>query len=321
MASMMVRSSSVSAPSISSLICFWVAWDMSRTTRGSLFQTVPMGCMRVFITPSCSSEVIRFRCCELAPNAASAWRMAYWRIWLRESTSSPTRFISLSSIATSTRMVESATEGPFGAVPGSASAVGLGASAGALSSSTTSSGAASSSSQQRRLRRGLHREVGEPTQPPFQILVRNRRLVAGGLDDRQLRRHDVRAFKNQGNQFRRQVALAVAELAQDVLGDVRQAFELGQPKKSRSPFNGVERAENARQKFRVFRPGLDGYQVLVQAAQVFIGFDDEFRKNLLVLYHACSGEDTQGTYRAECAESEKNRRLSLDVQVVRRRLS
>ena len=29
---------------------------MSRTTRGSLFQTIPIGCMRVFMTPSCSSE-------------------------------------------------------------------------------------------------------------------------------------------------------------------------------------------------------------------------------------------------------------------------
>jgi hypothetical protein len=33
---------------------------MSRTTRGSLFHTTPMGCMRVFITPSCNSVVIRF---------------------------------------------------------------------------------------------------------------------------------------------------------------------------------------------------------------------------------------------------------------------
>ena len=37
----------------------------SRTTRGNLLQTLPIGCMRVFMTPSCSSVVIRFRRCEV----------------------------------------------------------------------------------------------------------------------------------------------------------------------------------------------------------------------------------------------------------------
>ena len=32
--------------------------------RGNLFQMLPIGCMRVFITSSCSSVVIRFRRCE-----------------------------------------------------------------------------------------------------------------------------------------------------------------------------------------------------------------------------------------------------------------
>ena len=38
----------------------------SRTTRGSFFQTLPIGCMRVFMTPSCSSVVIRFSRCDVA---------------------------------------------------------------------------------------------------------------------------------------------------------------------------------------------------------------------------------------------------------------
>ncbi len=53
---------------------------MSRTTRGSLFQTIPMGCMRVFMTPSCNSVVIRFSRCEVALRAASSRSVLNWRI-------------------------------------------------------------------------------------------------------------------------------------------------------------------------------------------------------------------------------------------------
>ena len=113
MASMMVLSNSVPAPSISRRICLPQDFARSRTSRGSLFQTTPMGCMRVFITPSCSSVVMRFKRCEVAFRVASSWRALNCRIWLRASTSSPTRFMSLSSRPTSTRMVESEMEGPF----------------------------------------------------------------------------------------------------------------------------------------------------------------------------------------------------------------
>ena len=51
------RSSSVSAPCISSSICLPSSADRSRTIRGSFCQALPIGCMRVFITPSCSSAV------------------------------------------------------------------------------------------------------------------------------------------------------------------------------------------------------------------------------------------------------------------------
>ena len=70
-ASMMVLSSSVSFPSISMRIFLPQAVAKSRTTRGNLFQTLPMGCMRVFITPACNSVVIRFKRCEVATKFAS----------------------------------------------------------------------------------------------------------------------------------------------------------------------------------------------------------------------------------------------------------
>jgi len=60
MASMMVLSSSVPEPVHFEPDLFARAWATSRTRRGNLFQTTPMGCIRVFMTFSCSSVVIRF---------------------------------------------------------------------------------------------------------------------------------------------------------------------------------------------------------------------------------------------------------------------
>ena len=58
------RSSSVSAPLITSSICLPSSEDRSRTTRGSFCQALPIGCMRVFMTPSCSSAVTWLRRCS-----------------------------------------------------------------------------------------------------------------------------------------------------------------------------------------------------------------------------------------------------------------
>ncbi|GIV00944.1 MAG: hypothetical protein KatS3mg014_2559 [Actinomycetota bacterium] len=65
-ASMIERSSSVSSPSISIRTRFPHATARSRTTRGNLLQTLPIGCIRVFITPSWSSVVMRFSRCAAA---------------------------------------------------------------------------------------------------------------------------------------------------------------------------------------------------------------------------------------------------------------
>ncbi len=63
------------------------------------------------MTLSCNSVVIRSSRCELAFSAASSCRALNGRIWFRARTSSPTRFMSLSSRPTATRMVKSATVG------------------------------------------------------------------------------------------------------------------------------------------------------------------------------------------------------------------
>ena len=58
--------------------------------RGSFCQALPIGCMRVFITPSCSSAVTLESRCSGTLKSESSWRRTISRSWLRVSTSSET---------------------------------------------------------------------------------------------------------------------------------------------------------------------------------------------------------------------------------------
>src|ERR1035437_6105455 len=79
-----------------------------RTVRGNWLQMFPMGCSRVFMTSPCSSVAIRFMRCETACRLVSSNVFAICKSWLRASTSSPTRVISLSNTVAPTRMVSAA---------------------------------------------------------------------------------------------------------------------------------------------------------------------------------------------------------------------
>ena len=72
--------------------------------RGSFCQALPIGCMRVFMTPSCSSAVTFESRCSGTLNSESSWRRAISSNWLRVSTSSETIVISFSSVSTLTRI-------------------------------------------------------------------------------------------------------------------------------------------------------------------------------------------------------------------------
>ena len=72
---------------------------------GSFFQAEPIGCMRVFITASCSSAVMPDRRCSGALNSLSFEVRSICISWLRVSTSSETIVIRLSSTSTLTRIV------------------------------------------------------------------------------------------------------------------------------------------------------------------------------------------------------------------------
>src|SRR5205085_2828289 len=98
------RSSSVSAPCISSSISLLRSPARSRMMRGSFCQALPIGCMRVFMTPSCSSAVTLESRCNGTLNSESSYRRAISSSWLRVSTSSETMVISDSSVSTLTRI-------------------------------------------------------------------------------------------------------------------------------------------------------------------------------------------------------------------------
>ena len=98
------RSSSVSAPCISSSISLPSSAERSRTMRGSFCQALPIGCMRVFMTPSCSSAVTLESRCSGTLNSESSCRRTISSSWLRVSTSSETMVIRCSSVSTLTRI-------------------------------------------------------------------------------------------------------------------------------------------------------------------------------------------------------------------------
>ncbi len=106
------RSSSVSAPCISSSICLCSSPERSRTMRGSFCQALPIGCIRVFMTPSCSSAVTLESRCSGTLNSVSSLRREISRSWLRVKTSSETMVIRCSSVSTLTRIDWLATLSP-----------------------------------------------------------------------------------------------------------------------------------------------------------------------------------------------------------------
>ena len=72
--------------------------------RGSFCQALPIGCMRVFMTPSCSSAVTLESRCSGTLNSVSSLRREISRSWLRVKTSSETIVIRCSSVSTLTRI-------------------------------------------------------------------------------------------------------------------------------------------------------------------------------------------------------------------------
>ena len=129
------RSSSVSPPSSVSVTSLPNCFARSLTTRGCFDHSWSTGCMRVFITSSCSSLTMRLSRCRVRPPSASSpeWEMS----WLRASTSSPTWRMRVSSRSTSTRTVRSAAAKLARASAGGVGALVVGGCAGSAAGGAT----------------------------------------------------------------------------------------------------------------------------------------------------------------------------------------
>ncbi|CAB5604314.1 Uncharacterised protein [Pseudomonas aeruginosa] len=101
-------SRSVSSPTSSRLISFFMFRARSRTRRGKRPKTFLIGCMRVFITDICRSPVTTSRLATALAMASSPLFRPRRTRRLRTSTSSPTMFMISSRRAVSTRTVVSA---------------------------------------------------------------------------------------------------------------------------------------------------------------------------------------------------------------------
>ena len=71
---------------------------------GSFCQTLPIGCIRVFMTPSCSSAVTLESRCSGTLNSVSSLRRQISSSWLRVRTSSETMVMRCSRVSTLTRI-------------------------------------------------------------------------------------------------------------------------------------------------------------------------------------------------------------------------
>ena len=259
--------------------------------------------------------------------AASSRCAENWRIWLRASTSSPTRFISLSSRPTSTRMVESAIEWPFEA-PASAggiapSAAGGGGATGAsvvprpgrparaAGRRRRSATAASGSSRRRCGPPERRRSAGgggwavsldlldRLRQPRLQGLEPRLAFGAGRFDGREDRLDGVHRFEDQRHQVRRQRPFPVPKLVQQRLGDVGDLLEDAEVEEAARPLDGVNRAEDAVEQPQIVGPLLQVHHLLFEARQVLVALDQEVLDDVaeIVLLHV-PPRRSQGTFRA-----------------------
>ncbi|MEZ5284151.1 MAG: hypothetical protein R2712_04940 [Vicinamibacterales bacterium] len=82
--------------------------------------------------------------------------------------------------------------------------------------------------------------------------------------------------------------LEVAELAQQVLTDVRDGLELGEAEEPARALDRVNRPKDAPQAFAVLGILLERHEVAVQAIEVLVAFDQELFDQIFLLVHVIS---------------------------------
>ncbi len=293
------RSSSVSAPSMMSSIFLSISRARSRTRRGSLFQALPIGCMRVFITPSCRSDVMCDSRCSGTVKPVFSCVRASCRSWLRVSTSSLTRVIRSSSTSTVTRMVCVAATGSPGGASGTAgvgcagdvgAASTIGGGAGDVGAASTVGGGAGdaggTSSGSAAAGGGIGAAFGaSPAAAAFSASISSLSSAAGSvpvaarpatnrLDPVQRRQHQADGIRRHGQH-------AVPHLAEHVLGGVGHMLQPRQAEKTAGALDRVHQAEDQRQRLAIVRRALQLHQGDVQVGEVFVGLGQEVGEQIV----------------------------------------
>src|SRR5712672_2792078 len=315
------RSSSVSAPCISSSICLPSSPERSRTMRGSFCQALPIGCIRVFMTPSCSSAVTLESRCSGTLNSVSSLRREISRSWLRVRTSSDTIVIRCSSVSTLTRIdwlailsasstststTDLAAAGFFkAATTGAVSCAGAGGAAGASGGATSvavSRNARSSSSSDTSPGRSSRSSVCGGGQ---HLLLDGNRF--GGCRERLHAQLDqwidqvlIGAFRfcfgglKPSENFLDAIDAAqdqrdrigghrhsVAKFAHQGFAGMGQRFQARQPEKAASALDGVDQAKDVIENLRVIRILLEPNQLIIDRIQTFAGFRQELPQQII----------------------------------------
>ena len=150
---MTVRSSSVSAPVMCSLICFPTSFETERTIRGKRLNTCSIGIIRNVKTSDCNSFVPRLIRSTVSVNSGELTSAAIRSKRPRSMMNSSNRFIKRSIRSRLTRIVFEATgtdrsvcSGDSGEAVGAGTDVATGISCGRVDVATSASGVASNTS-------------------------------------------------------------------------------------------------------------------------------------------------------------------------------
>ena len=266
--------------------------------RGSFCQALPIGCMRVFMTPSCSSAVTLESRCSGALNSESSWRRTMSSSWLRVSTSSETMVIRCSSVSTcdADRLVRDlarcgrlvaaarralaparrrgALRGRLPRHPRAAVAEGAFELVERTLRRRCRSAGGASRRASARLAAAMRLELGDQVA----IVARLLGLVALELVEQHLDAVDGGEDERDGVARDRH---AVAELAHQRFGGVRERFEPRQVEEAAGAFDGVDEAEDVVEDLGVVGILLEAHELDVDDVDAFVRLGEEFPQQVV----------------------------------------
>ena len=283
--------------------------------RGSFCQALPIGCMRVRMTPSCSSAVTLESRCSGTLNSESSWRRTMSSSWLRVSTSSDTMVIRFSSVSTLTRIDLLAT---LASALSSSSCRPAGFSALGLCAARRWRGAATRRRPRRLAERALQlveRDLARPQRPlqrlrhaadvrlrgaaracSRHLLERTDQIGVGALRLAlvllELGENVLDAIDGEQDQRDRFAGHrhAVAEFAHQGFGGVRQRLEARQAEEAAGALDGVDEAEDVAENLGVVGLLLETHELDVDHVEALVGLDQEFPQQIVHCSSLRSGE-------------------------------